>query len=81
MSFLLNLLKGQGRESLGLSGSETYGIAGLKDGVKEVTVEVTDEAGGERSFVARVRIDTPKEWEYYQNGGILQYVLRQLANN
>ncbi len=77
----LEFVEGQGRESLGLSGSETYGIAGLKDGVKEVTVEVTDEAGGERSFVARVRIDTPKEWEYYQNGGILQYVLRQLANN
>lgn len=72
---------GDGRESLGLNGSETYDIVGLEDGVKAVTVKVMDQTGGVRSFIARVRIDTPKEWEYYQNGGILQYVLRELAGN
>jgi aconitate hydratase len=48
---------------------------------RELTVEVTDAKGQKRSFQARVRIDTPQEILYYQNGGILQYVLRQLAAN
>jgi aconitate hydratase A / 2-methylisocitrate dehydratase len=62
-------------ESLGLAGHEIFSIEGVKAGAREVTV-TTD---GGKSFTAVVRIDTPKEWEYYHHGGILHYVLRQLA--
>jgi aconitate hydratase len=66
--------------SLGLNGTETYSIDGLGDGsVKQVTVRAVAEDGKETSFQARVRIDTPQEIEYYRHGGILHYVLRQLA--
>jgi len=61
-----------------LSGEEEFDIEGLENGAREVTV-VARGGGDERRFKARVRIDTPKEWEYYNHGGILQYVLRQLA--
>ncbi len=71
---------GQDAESLGLSGSETYDITGLQNGTaKLVHVSAKKEDGSEISFDAKVRIDTPQEVEYYQNGGILHYVLRQLA--
>jgi len=65
--------------SLRLSGRETYDIQGLAPGAQEVTVVATPAQGKPVRFQARVRIDTPKEWEYYRNGGILPYVLRQLA--
>jgi aconitate hydratase len=66
--------------SLGLTGKEVYSIEGL--GLKrapEVTVTAVDADGKTKSFQALVRIDTPKEQEYFVHGGILQYVLRQLA--
>ncbi|MEX2523945.1 MAG: aconitate hydratase AcnA [Gammaproteobacteria bacterium] len=66
-------------ESLGLTGKESYDIDGLETGAKEVTVTATPEDGKPIRFTARVRVDTPKEWDYYNNGGILPYVLRQLA--
>jgi aconitate hydratase len=76
----LNFLPGESIESLGLTGKETYDIEGLEGSSSdEVTVTATDENGASKSFKARVRIDTPKEWEYYRHGGILHYVLRQLA--
>jgi aconitate hydratase len=75
-------------ESLSLTGEETYSFPGLKALLdarfangREQTVEVTDANEHTRSFRAKVRIDTPQEILYYQNGGILQYVLRQLAAN
>jgi aconitate hydratase len=75
-------------ESLSLTGEETYSFPGLKALLdarfangRELTVEVTDANKHTRSFRAKVRIDTPQEILYYQNGGILQYVLRQLAAN
>ncbi len=70
-------------KSLGLSGREVFEITGLASGdAKEVTVKATPADGGEAiKFKARVRIDTPKEREYYRHGGILQYVLRQLAGS
>jgi aconitate hydratase len=70
---------GESAKALGLSGSERYDIEDLQQGARQVTVVATPDAGDARRFTARVRIDTPKEWEYYLNGGILHYVIRQLA--
>ena len=76
----LNFMPGDNAESLGLTGKETYDIEGLGDGSSDtVTVTATAEDGSVKTFEARVRIDTPKEADYYRNGGILHYVLRQLA--
>ncbi len=66
--------------SLGLTGRETFDFVGLDGGgAKTVQVVATAEDGKITTFTARVRIDTPKELEYYRHGGILQYVLRNLA--
>lgn len=77
----LQFLPGDSAESLGLTGTERFSVVGLDNGnAKEVTVTAkSDGDGGEKQFQARVRIDTPNEVEYYQNGGILHYVLRKLA--
>ena len=75
----LQFNEGDSHESLGLDGTETYDIDGLSAGAKSVHITATKESGETIEFDARVRIDTPKEWDYYQNGGILHYVLRQLA--
>jgi len=73
---------GQNRESLGLTGEETYTITGVAAKLEPgMTVKVTASGsnGAATSFDALVRIDTPDEAEYYRHGGILQYVLRSLA--
>ncbi|MBS0580386.1 MAG: aconitate hydratase AcnA [Proteobacteria bacterium] len=76
----LQFLPGQNAASLGLTGRELVAIEGLSQGdAKEVTVTATPETGKPIVFKARLRIDTPKERDYYRHGGILQYVLRQLA--
>jgi aconitate hydratase len=76
----LQFLPGQNAQSLGLTGREVFDISGLTSGdAKQVSVTATPPGGKAISFTARVRIDTPKEREYYRHGGILQYVLRQLA--
>jgi len=76
----LQFKEGEDAVSLGLDGSETYDVAGQTDpNAKSVTVTATAEDGTATSFEALVRIDTPKERDYYEHGGILQYVLRQLA--
>jgi aconitase A len=77
----LQFMPGENALSLGLTGRETYEIAGLGNAdAKTVKVTATPEGGGKPiAFEARVRIDTPKEREYYRHGGILHYVLRQLA--
>jgi aconitate hydratase len=76
----LQFKDGQNAQSLGLSGKESFEIIGLNGGAaKVVTVIATPASGAPIQFEARVRIDTPKEREYFQHGGILQYVLRQLA--
>jgi len=70
---------GESPESLGLNGQESFNINGLGDGsAKSVTIVATAEDGSTKTFTAVVRIDTPKEVEYYQHGGILRYVLRQM---
>ena len=70
---------GQDAESLGLTPEHVFDVEGLAKGAKTVTLNTTAPGGGRTRFDARVRIDTPKEWEYYENGGILHYVVRQLA--
>ncbi|MGH8413993.1 MAG: aconitate hydratase AcnA [Gammaproteobacteria bacterium] len=76
----LEFHKGEDAKSLGLTGKEEYSVEGLDDGkAKEVTVKAKADSGKTTSFKARVRLDTPKERDYFRNGGILQYVLRQLA--
>jgi aconitate hydratase len=73
---------GDTRESLGLTGTESFSIRGLGiERIDQAAVTATRADGSATSFSARVRIDTPKEQEYFVNGGILHYVLRQLANS
>ncbi|HYH91442.1 MAG TPA: aconitate hydratase [Solirubrobacteraceae bacterium] len=71
----LQYADGEDAESLGLTGEEEFTITGIaEDGsAKEVTVKADD-----KEFTARVRIDTPKEADYFRHGGILPFVLRQL---
>jgi aconitate hydratase len=79
----LQFLEGQNRESLGLTGEESFDIIGVKAAMSgdapAVKVTATGLDGGTREFTVRARIDTPQEAEYYRNGGILPYVLRQLV--
>jgi len=70
---------GDTAESLGLTGHEVYDVEGVAMGAGEVKVTATSNDGKATRFTASVCIDTPKEWEYYKHGGILQYVIRQLA--
>jgi aconitate hydratase len=74
----LQFINGETAQSLGLKGDEEFSISGvseLNNGSipKEVSVKA-----GDKSFTAKVRIDTPGEADYYRHGGIMQYVLRQL---
>jgi len=74
----LQFKDGENAQSLGLKGDETFAISGITElnggGIpKEVTV-----TAGDKTFTAKVRIDTPGEGDYYRHGGIMQYVLRQL---
>jgi aconitate hydratase len=79
----LQFAEGQSRESLGLTGQESFSIAGIPaavDSTGKIRAKVTAALNGSaKTFEAIVRIDTPQEAEYYRSGGILPYVLRQLA--
>jgi aconitate hydratase len=80
----LQYLPGESAETLGLSGTEVVSITGLEplnhgETVHTVTVHVTRDDGTNFTFDARLRIDTPTEAEYYRHGGVLNFVLRQLA--
>jgi aconitate hydratase len=82
----LQFKAGETAESLGLTGEETYDILGFRERLdskfaigRTVAVVATSADGKKTTFEARIRIDTPQEIEYYNHGGILQYVLRQLA--
>ncbi len=77
----LQFAPGQSAASLGLTGKERYDILGLSDMPKELTVTATADDGKASRFKVLVRIDTPQELLYYKHGGILEYVLRQLAGN
>jgi aconitate hydratase len=74
----LQFKEGESIESLGLDGSEVFDIEAI-DGEPK-TLKITAQKGGkDTTFEVRVRIDTAVEWDYYRHGGILHYVLRQLA--
>ena len=80
----LQFPEGESADSLGLTGTETFAVAGvteLNNGTTPKTLKVTATAedGKVTEFDAVLRIDTPGEADYYRNGGILQYVLRQIA--
>ena len=75
----LNFVNGESAQSLGLDGTEVFDFDGLVNGATEVSVTATKADGSKVPFKAKVRINTPKEWEYYENGGVLQYMLRQMA--
>jgi aconitate hydratase len=76
----LQFLPGESAASLGLTGRETFAVEGVENGeAREVTVTTTPDGGGAPiRFLARLRIDTPREVEYMRHGGILQYALRRL---
>jgi aconitate hydratase len=75
----LQFREGDSVEELGLTGEETFSITGLA-GEDDIPREVTVTAD-EREFTMVVRIDTPKEQQYYRHGGILPFVLRQLQQD
>jgi aconitate hydratase len=83
----LQFKTGESAASLGLTGEEIYDVKGLVDGLKvnfagparELAVHAVRPDGSRVEFTAVCRIDTPQEVLYYQHGGILPYVLRQLA--
>jgi aconitate hydratase len=77
----LEFVDGQTRQSLGISGFETYEVAGLGDAMppRARLIVVARDDGGEKRFSVLSRIDTPEEMNYYRHGGILPYVLRLLA--
>jgi aconitate hydratase len=77
----LQFAPGQNPATLGLSGKERYDILGLSETPKELTVTATADDGKVTRFKVVVRIDTPQELQYYKHGGILEYVLRQLAGS
>lgn len=76
----LQFRNGENAQSLGLDGSEVIDVTGLQDGAsKRATVTATKADGTKKTFEASVMLLTPKEVEYFRHGGLLQYVLRQLA--
>jgi aconitate hydratase A / 2-methylisocitrate dehydratase len=82
----LQFAPGENADGLGLTGEEIYDLEGLADALgktfsagKRVTVKAEKSDGSVKSFQAAIRIDTPQELLYYQHGGILKYVLRQLV--
>ena len=78
----LQFKEGEGAESLNLDGSETYDVVGLDSSVKpqqDLMLRITRKNGEVQDVSVRCRIDTPIEIDYYQHGGILHYVLRQIV--
>jgi aconitate hydratase len=75
----LQFMSGDSAESLKLTGEEQFSIPAVNAGQKTVKVSLTTQDGSKRSFDVNIRIDTPNEFSYYQHGGILHFVLRNLA--
>jgi aconitate hydratase len=82
----LQYAPGESATTYGLDGTEIFSINGLEplnrgETVPFVTVTITRANGDVQSFEVRLRIDTPTEAEYYRHGGVLNFVLRQLAKS
>ncbi|MGB3609812.1 MAG: aconitate hydratase AcnA [Cellvibrio sp.] len=75
----LQFKTGESAESLGLTGDEFFDIPVVNPETREVIVTARKDGSEPVQFIAHVRIDTPNEFNYFQNGGILHYVLRNLA--
>ncbi|MGN6730053.1 MAG: aconitate hydratase AcnA [Rhodanobacteraceae bacterium] len=76
----LQFMNGETAQSLGLTGKETFSISGLDGGnARSAQITARDDSGKEKTFKVHVMLLTPKEREFYRHGGILQYVLRDLA--
>jgi aconitate hydratase len=78
----LQFMPGENASSLKLSGKEVLHVEGVREGLGgsgRANVGAVSPDGAEKSFEVQLRVDTPQEIEYYRNGGILPYVLRQLA--
>jgi aconitate hydratase len=78
----LEFLPGQSRETLGLTGEEVFSVTGVSEAVaggRRATVHAVAAGGAAKTFDVVVRVDTPVEADYYRHGGILPFVLRQLA--
>jgi len=77
----LQFRDGENAQTLGLKGDEVFDIAGLNDGTAKEVEIIAKNSVGEKKFKVKVLLLTPKEVEYYRHGGILPYVLRQLAGS
>ena len=75
----LMFMEGESAQTLGLTGKEVFSISGLDSGNARVAQVTAKDGGGEKTFKVHVMLLTPKEREFYRHGGILQYVLRDLA--
>jgi aconitate hydratase len=78
----LQFQEGEDARTLGLTGTETFDIGGVAEGLaplKKIQVTATDEKGAKKTFACTLRLDTPNEVDYVRHGGILQFVLRSLA--
>ena len=78
----LQFKDGTTAQTLTLDGTETYDVVGLDGSIKpqqDLTLKITRKSGAVENVVVRCRIDTPIEIDYYQHGGILPYVLRQIV--
>ena len=76
----LEFVDGQTRQSLGLTGFETFDVSGVREALETGSKTATVTASG-KTFKVKVRIDTPREIDYFRSGGILPYVLRQIAKS
>ena len=75
----LEFNNGESAESIGLNGFESFDIDSITKGSRVVLVKAKSIDGEVKTFEAKIRIDTPKEWEYFEHGGILHYVIRRLV--
>ena len=75
----LQFKEGENADSLGLDGTELFTISGIKSGEAKTVTVTADKGTVKKAFEVNVRIDTPQEIKYFKSGGILQYVLKQIA--
>ena len=76
----LEFLPNENAESLSINGFESFSIEDIKPGDRTAKIIISSKDNKSDTFEVTVRIDTPKEWEYFQHGGILQYVIRGLVS-